>query len=114
MIGGGTGDWDVPVGGMGAVTGELARAAREAGAELVTGAEVTAVTPDGEVRVPTTAPSTRARPPACSRTSPRPCSTDCSSQAGASGGAGAARARWPRVVRERLRRSPSPRAPRSR
>ena len=49
VIGGGTGDWDVPVGGMGAVTGELARAARLAGAELVTGAEVTGITPDGEV-----------------------------------------------------------------
>lgn len=50
VIGGGTGDWDVPVGGMGAVTGELARAAREAGAELVTRAEVVAVDPSGEVR----------------------------------------------------------------
>lgn len=50
VIGGGTGDWDVPVGGMGAVTGELARAAREAGAELVTGAEALAVDPDGRVR----------------------------------------------------------------
>ena len=50
VIGGGTGDWDVPVGGMGAVSGELARAAREAGAELVTGAEVLAVEPDGRVR----------------------------------------------------------------
>ncbi|MBN9239236.1 MAG: hypothetical protein BGO97_06070 [Micrococcales bacterium 70-64] len=49
VIGGGTGDWDVPVGGMGAVTGELARAARIAGAELVTGAEVTSITPDGVV-----------------------------------------------------------------
>lgn len=49
VIGGGTGDWDVPVGGMGAVTGELARAARGAGAELLTGAEVTSITPDGEV-----------------------------------------------------------------
>lgn len=49
VIGGGTGDWDVPVGGMGAVTGELARAARIAGAELVTGAEVTGITPDGVV-----------------------------------------------------------------
>jgi phytoene dehydrogenase-like protein len=49
VIGGGTGDWDVPVGGMGAVTGELARAARLAGAELVTSAEVSSVTPDGEV-----------------------------------------------------------------
>lgn len=50
VIGGGTGDWDVPIGGMGAVSGELARAAREAGAELVTGAEVLAVDPDGNVR----------------------------------------------------------------
>ncbi|WP_448002318.1 phytoene desaturase family protein [Agromyces bauzanensis] len=50
VIGGGTGDWDVPVGGMGAVSGELARAAREAGAELVTGAEVLAVDPEGRVR----------------------------------------------------------------
>src|SRR5690606_1500651 len=49
VIGGGTGDWDVPVGGMGAVSGELARAARAAGARIVTGAEVTAITPDGEV-----------------------------------------------------------------
>ncbi len=46
VIGGGTGDWDVPVGGMGAVTGALARAARAAGAELVTGAEVVAI--DGD------------------------------------------------------------------
>jgi phytoene dehydrogenase-like protein len=50
VIGGGTGDWDVPIGGMGAVSGELARAAREAGAELVTEAEVLAVDPSGRVR----------------------------------------------------------------
>jgi phytoene dehydrogenase-like protein len=49
VIGGGTGDWDVPVGGMGAVSGELWRAAVEAGAELVADAEVTAITPDGEI-----------------------------------------------------------------
>ncbi|WP_322411461.1 NAD(P)/FAD-dependent oxidoreductase [Microbacterium invictum] len=51
VIGGGTGDWDVPVGGMGQVSGELARAARTAGAEIRTGAEVVAVDPDGEVTV---------------------------------------------------------------
>jgi phytoene dehydrogenase-like protein len=45
VIGGGTGDWDVPVGGMGAVAGALEAAARGAGAELVTRAEVTAVDP---------------------------------------------------------------------
>jgi phytoene dehydrogenase-like protein len=50
VIGGGTGHWDVPVGGMGAVTAALAEAARGAGADLRTAAEVTAVTPDGEVR----------------------------------------------------------------
>ncbi|MCS5720602.1 NAD(P)/FAD-dependent oxidoreductase [Herbiconiux sp. CPCC 203407] len=50
VIGGGTGDWDVPVGGMGAVTGELARAARTAGAMLRTGTEVVSVTAEGEVR----------------------------------------------------------------
>lgn len=49
VIGGGTGDWDVPVGGMGAVTGELSRAAQLAGAEIITGANVTGITPDGEV-----------------------------------------------------------------
>ncbi len=49
VIGNGTGDWDVPVGGMGAVSGALEAAAGRAGADVVTGAEVTAVTPDGEV-----------------------------------------------------------------
>ena len=51
VIGGGTGDWDVPVGGMGRVSGELERAARAAGAELRTGAEVTSISPDGEVEI---------------------------------------------------------------
>jgi phytoene dehydrogenase-like protein len=37
VIGGGTGDWDVPVGGMGALTDALAAAARDAGAEIRTG-----------------------------------------------------------------------------
>ena len=50
VIGNETGDWDLPVGGMGAVTAELAQAARHAGATLVTSAEVTSITPDGEVR----------------------------------------------------------------
>ena len=47
VVGGGTGRWDVPVGGMGRVTAELAAAAEKRGAELVTGAEVTAVRIDG-------------------------------------------------------------------
>ncbi|MEU9835726.1 NAD(P)/FAD-dependent oxidoreductase [Streptosporangium sp. NPDC048047] len=50
VIGDGTGDWNVPVGGMGAVSGGLADAARSAGAEILTGAEVLAVDPaSGEV-----------------------------------------------------------------
>ncbi len=43
VIGGGTGAWDVPIGGMGAVTDALRDAALSAGAELRTGAEVTAL-----------------------------------------------------------------------
>ena len=50
VIGNGTGDWDVPIGGMGAVSGELEKAARAAGARIETGALATALTPDGEVR----------------------------------------------------------------
>jgi phytoene dehydrogenase-like protein len=50
LVGGGTGDWDVPVGGMGAVSGALAAAAAGHGAEIVTGAEVYAIDPGGEVR----------------------------------------------------------------
>jgi len=49
VIGGGTGDWDVPIGGIGSVTGELRRAALQAGAELLTSAEATAIRPDGGV-----------------------------------------------------------------
>ncbi len=44
------GPWDVPVGGMGAVSGALEAAARAAGADLRTGAEVLAVGDRGEVR----------------------------------------------------------------
>ncbi|MFI9181969.1 phytoene desaturase family protein [Streptomyces goshikiensis] len=47
VIGGGTGDWDVPVGGMGALTDALATAARAAGAEIVTGHEVLRIDTDG-------------------------------------------------------------------
>lgn len=43
VMGGGTGDWDVPVGGMGQVPAQLADAARRAGADLRTGATVTGV-----------------------------------------------------------------------
>ncbi|MGW6855054.1 phytoene desaturase family protein [Streptomyces xanthophaeus] len=47
VIGGGTGDWDVPVGGMGALTDALAASARQAGAEIVTGHEVLRIDTDG-------------------------------------------------------------------
>lgn len=50
VIGNGTGEWNVPVGGMGAVTAALRDAAERAGAELVTDAEVTSIDPDGLVR----------------------------------------------------------------
>ncbi|GAA4791886.1 NAD(P)/FAD-dependent oxidoreductase [Streptomyces ziwulingensis] len=47
VIGGGTGAWDVPVGGMGALTDALAAAARAAGAVLATGHEAVRVDTDG-------------------------------------------------------------------
>lgn len=49
VTGGGTGDWDVPVGGMGALTDALVRAAEAAGVRMFTGAEVTHVSPGGAV-----------------------------------------------------------------
>ena len=49
LVGGGTGDWDGPVGGMGAVTEALAVAAAGYGAEIVTGADVYTIDQDGEV-----------------------------------------------------------------
>ncbi|MGA8256316.1 MAG: FAD-dependent oxidoreductase, partial [Nocardioides sp.] len=48
LIGNGTGEWRVPVGGMGAVTDALARAAVGAGAEIVTGAGVSAIRADDQ------------------------------------------------------------------
>jgi phytoene dehydrogenase-like protein len=50
VLGGGTGDWDVPVGGMGSLTTALATAASGHGAEIFTGADVFAVEPSGRVR----------------------------------------------------------------
>jgi phytoene dehydrogenase-like protein len=49
VIGNGTGLWNVPVGGMGQVSAALAEAAQAAGAQIRTGAEVTAIDPDGAV-----------------------------------------------------------------
>lgn len=51
-IGGGTGDWDVPVGGIGALSAALLEAAVAAGAHVQTDVEVTAVG-DREVRFQT-------------------------------------------------------------
>lgn len=49
VIGGETGDWNIPVGGMGAVTASMRNAAERFGAELVSNAEVTSLTEDGKV-----------------------------------------------------------------
>ncbi|MGW7404818.1 phytoene desaturase family protein [Streptomyces sp. NPDC054833] len=48
VIGGGTGAWDVPVGGMGALTDALAAAARAAGAVIATGHEAVRIATDGQ------------------------------------------------------------------
>ncbi|RFA17386.1 hypothetical protein B7R22_00760 [Subtercola boreus] len=62
LIGGGTGDWDVPVGGMGAVSAALLKAALDAGATVVTNAEVTALTPGGVVTYRAAASTTTLAP----------------------------------------------------
>jgi phytoene dehydrogenase-like protein len=46
VIGDGTGRWDVPVGGMGALTEALADAAKQAGAELRVNAPVVSISPN--------------------------------------------------------------------
>lgn len=48
VIGNGTGDWDVPVGGMGALVSALASRARELGVDIRTDAPVESITSDGE------------------------------------------------------------------
>ncbi len=48
VIGNGTGRWDVPVGGMGALTGALGTAARQAGAVLQPGSPVISIEADGD------------------------------------------------------------------
>ncbi len=47
LIGNGTGEWRVPVGGMGAVTDSLELAARNAGVTILTGAGVSGIEADG-------------------------------------------------------------------
>jgi phytoene dehydrogenase-like protein len=49
LIGNGKGEWQVPIGGMGAVTDAMRLAALVAGAEIMTAAEVTRVDASGEV-----------------------------------------------------------------
>lgn len=48
LVGNGTGEWRVPVGGMGAVTDGLLRSAVSAGAEVLTGAGVSRITPGAD------------------------------------------------------------------
>jgi phytoene dehydrogenase-like protein len=48
VIGNGTGEWRVPVGGMGAVATAMERSAREAGAQILTRAEVVEVAADDD------------------------------------------------------------------
>ncbi|TQL50745.1 phytoene desaturase family protein [Ornithinicoccus hortensis] len=55
VIGRGTGDWDVPVGGMGAVTDGLLAAAEAAGAQVRTSTTVTGISTDGTEAVVRTA-----------------------------------------------------------
>ena len=49
VIGGETGAWNIPIGGMGSVSGSMETAARAAGARLISGATVTSISPSGVV-----------------------------------------------------------------
>lgn len=49
VIGGETGDWNIPVGGMGAITKSMSKSAANFGAELISNAEVTEVSESGKV-----------------------------------------------------------------
>ena len=121
LIGNGTGEWRVPVGGMGAVTDALARAAVEAGAEIVTGAGVSAISRRARRRrgrSGTTAPASAPSPGgACCPASRRGCCGSCSARARTPRPSPSASQlkinflldRLPRAqVRRRPRRSPSP------
>ncbi|HEY2259684.1 MAG TPA: NAD(P)/FAD-dependent oxidoreductase [Solirubrobacteraceae bacterium] len=59
VVGNGTGHWDVPVGGMGALNQALVKAARQAGAALHVGVAVQAVDADGGVVEVSTADGSR-------------------------------------------------------
>jgi phytoene dehydrogenase-like protein len=50
VIGGGTGDWNIPVGGMGSVTNSMRESAIRFGAQLQAGATVTKISPEGVVQ----------------------------------------------------------------
>src|SRR5436309_10687295 len=50
LIGNKTGEWKVPLGGMGAVSSELERAARKSGAEILTNVDVYALNVSGKTR----------------------------------------------------------------
>ena len=79
VIGRGTGHWDVPVGGMGTVTDQLAAAAAARGAELLTGQDVVAL--DHRRRRGHGHHRRRAHrrgPARCCATPPPPCSAGCS------------------------------------
>src|SRR5438874_145921 len=50
LIGNKTGEWEVPVGGMGSVSSELERAARKAGSEILTNVDLRALDVTGNAR----------------------------------------------------------------
>ena len=119
VIGNGTGDWDVPVGGMGALTESLAGIAFAAGAELRLGCEVTSIETDGvgaEVRfeggsvsarhvLANVAPAVLAR--LAGRARARSAAGGRAAQAQPAAQAAAAAARSRRSIRTRPSRGPS-------
>ena len=54
VIGNGTGDWDVPVGGMGQVTGQLESIAQDLGVTIETSTQVRGIESSGDLHIVTT------------------------------------------------------------
>ena len=65
LLGGGTGDWDVPIGGMGAVSGALAAAARASAPKSSPAQRFTPSIPTARCATAATATTTACTPASC-------------------------------------------------
>lgn len=109
VIGNGTGDWHVPIGGMGAVSGEIERAAGWPARASSPARRSPASTPTGSCATAATATTGSPSAAPCWRTSPPTCWTSCWLPAGRR-----APASGSRPMRQRMPSPPARRARKSR